>query len=283
MKEREICPNAPVVLMAIQVRHPSSEQFGPRQVAEVSTHINNLLPLRSGMWDFSVDPQPKQESVLSQEGDGSSFPRWTSRDKRISLSIRRDSIVIETTDYGSYDRMRKLLEKVLQIYQATGLPVGPERIGLREEWRKTTAERGRASVSSMLVDLADLGFAWRDIARMVGVSVPAVQKWRKGEKASGASRNRIASLLAACDLITKHYLVDDIASWFEMPLSTSAPITPIVLFSANRPELVFEFASGHVDPEDLLTEFDPEWRERYRSDFEVFEASDGNRSIRLKD
>ena len=150
------------------------------------------------------------------------------------------------------------------------------------EWRKAAAERGKAGVMSMLTELADLGFAWRDIARMVGVSVPAVQKWRKGERASGDSRHRIASLLAACDLITSHYMVDEVASWFEMPLSSSAPVTPIVLYAANRADLVFEFASGHVDPEALLSEFDPDWRERYRSDFEVFEAGDGNRSIRMK-
>lgn len=150
------------------------------------------------------------------------------------------------------------------------------------EWRTTAAERGKASVLSMLSELADLGFAWRDIARLVNVSVPAVQKWRKGEKASGDSRIRIASLLAACDLITSHYGVDEIASWFEMPLAVSAPVTPIGLYAANRADLVFEFASGHADPEALLSEFEPDWRERYRSDFEVFDAGDGNRSIRMK-
>ena len=150
------------------------------------------------------------------------------------------------------------------------------------EWRTVAAERGKASVTSMVGELADLGFAWRDIAQMIGVSVPAVQKWRKGEKASGDSRARLASLLAACDLIASHYMVDEIASWFEMPLSPTAPVTPITLYAANRADLVFEFASGHTDPEVLLTEFDPEWRERYRSDFEVFEAGDGNRSIRMK-
>lgn len=150
------------------------------------------------------------------------------------------------------------------------------------EWRAVTAARAKASVGSMLVDLADLGFAWRDIARLVGVSVPAVQKWRKGERASGDSRKKLASLLAACDLITDHYMVEEIASWFEMPLSSSAPITPIDLYASERADLVFEFASGHADPEALLTQFEPDWRERYRSEFEVFEASDGSRSIRMK-
>lgn len=150
------------------------------------------------------------------------------------------------------------------------------------EWRTAAAQRGKASVTSMLTELADLGFAWRDIARMVGVSVPAVQKWRKGDKASGDSRSRLASLLAACDLIVSHYMVDEIASWFEMPLTALAPVTPITLYAADRADLVFEFASGHADPEALLTEFDPDWRQRYRSDFEVFEAGDGIRSLRMK-
>lgn len=154
---------------------------------------------------------------------------------------------------------------------------------LEQEWRTKTGERCKASVTSMLGELADLGFAWRDIARMVRVSVPAVQKWRKGEKASGDSRMRIASLLAACDLITSHYMVEEVASWFETPLSSAAPVTPIELYAASHPDLVFELASGHVDPEALLSEFNPDWREQCRSDFEVFEAGDGNQSIRTKE
>lgn len=134
----------------------------------------------------------------------------------------------------------------------------------------------------MLGELADLGFAWRDIARLLGVSVPAVQKWRKGERASGESRQKLANLLAACDLIAGHYMVDEIASWFEMPITMSAPLTPIDFYARERADLVFEYASGHTDPESLLSQFEPDWREHYRSEFEVFEAGDGNRSIRMK-
>lgn len=150
------------------------------------------------------------------------------------------------------------------------------------EWRMATARRAKASVTSMLDELADLGFAWRDVARMVGVTVPALQKWRKGGAASGDNRSKVASVLAACDIITLHYMVQDIASWFEIPLSPAAPLTSIDLFSHGSIDLVFDYAYGQTDPEELLTRFDPTWRERYHSDFEVFEASDGHRSIRAK-
>ena len=151
------------------------------------------------------------------------------------------------------------------------------------EWRTRSAERGQSSVGTMLGDLADVGFAWRDIARMIGVSVPAIQKWRRGERASGDSRQRLASLLAACDLIREHYMVQDIASWFEMPLVKRVSITPIDLYADDRADLVFAFASGQEDPEALMSQYRPEWRELYRSEFETFVASDGNQSVRLKD
>jgi hypothetical protein len=150
------------------------------------------------------------------------------------------------------------------------------------EWRTRSAERGQAGVATMLTELADSGFAWRDLARMVGVSVPAMQKWRRGEKASGDSRQKVASLLAACDLIRDHYMVEEIASWFEMPLVKRVPVTPIDMYADDRADLVFAFASGQEDPEALMTEYDLEWREKYRSDFETFLATDGNRSVRMK-
>jgi hypothetical protein len=150
------------------------------------------------------------------------------------------------------------------------------------EWRMRTTVRGRASTSAMLDELSSLGFAWRDIARLVGVSVPAVQKWRRGEHASGESRRKVASLLAACDLITEHYDVQEIASWFEMPLLAHVPVTPLDLYIGERPDLVFEHANGYVDPEQILMQFDAEWRERYRSDFEVFRDHDDELSIRPK-
>lgn len=150
------------------------------------------------------------------------------------------------------------------------------------EWPAATNERAKGSVAAILNELADLGFAWRHIARLGGVSVPAVKKWRKGDEASGEGTKKLASLLAACDLIVSSYTIEDVASWFEAPLSSSAPVMPIDLLTDGRPDLLFEFANGYTDPEAILSQFDPDWRERYRSDFEVFEASDGIRSVRQK-
>lgn len=150
------------------------------------------------------------------------------------------------------------------------------------EWNVRTIQRGRSSMRDMLDEVADLGFAWRDVARLVGVSVPAVQKWRRGEGTTGENRQRVASLLAACDLVSEHYGIREVASWFEMPLLVGVPMTSIDLWAEGRPDLVFDYASGHNDSDQILTAWDPQWRDRYRSDFETFRAGDGQLSIRPK-
>jgi transcriptional regulator with XRE-family HTH domain len=151
------------------------------------------------------------------------------------------------------------------------------------EWRARTSQRGRSSPAEMLEELARLGFAWRDIARLIGVTVQAIQKWRRGARTTGENRHRIAGLLAACDQVSEDYEIHEVASWFEMPLLDGVPVTPIDLWEARRPDLVFDYASAHADAEQTLSAWDPEWRERYRSDYEVFRAGDGRPSLRLKD
>lgn len=149
------------------------------------------------------------------------------------------------------------------------------------QWTLRTTQRGKAAPADLLRELGEMGFAWRDIARLLGVSVQALQKWRRGENVTGLRRREIASLLAACDLITEHHGIEEVASWFEMPLNNS-PITPFDLWIGGRYELLFEAASDQVDEENLLTAFDSGWRERYASGFEVFRAPDGKLAIRPK-
>lgn len=153
---------------------------------------------------------------------------------------------------------------------------------LTHEWRLLTSQRAVGRVQDLLQVLADQGFAWRDIARMLGVSVPAIQKWRKGEKSSGENRHRIASLVAAQDLIASKGRIQEIESWFEMPIAEGIPVTPIDLWAAGETFLVLEYASGHLDPEEALTRFDPSWRTAYESPFETFRGEDGHMSIRSK-
>lgn len=151
------------------------------------------------------------------------------------------------------------------------------------EWHERTREWAKRSVQELLEEVADLGFAWRDIARMMDVTVPAIRKWRQGERATGENRHRLAGLVASCHQVMDDYCVNEVASWFETPVLYQVPVTPIDLWAGQQPDLVLEHASGHSDPESILTAFDPEWREHYRSnDVDVVTGTDGHRSLRVK-
>ena len=91
-------------------------------------------------------------------------------------------------------------------HQAHSLKIDVSKVhqkSYESEWDYLTQRRGVESSVDMLNELGDLGFAWRDIARMVGVTVPAVQKWRRGERITGPNRLRVARLMAACDFLKR--------------------------------------------------------------------------------
>ncbi len=153
---------------------------------------------------------------------------------------------------------------------------------LNNEWLILTSNRAVSGAKDLLELLADQGFAWRDIARMIGVSVPAIQKWRRGEKSSGENRHKLAMLVAAQDLIASQGRIQEIESWFEMPMAEGFPVTPIDLWAAGESFLVLEYASGHLNPDEALTRFDPLWQTTYSSQFETFRGEDGQLSLRSK-
>ncbi len=137
-------------------------------------------------------------------------------------------------------------------------------------------------VGELLSKLYGLGFAWSDIARMAGVSVPALRKWRRGESPTAENRRRLATIVAICDLVPERSpMVQDVAAWLEMPLSQNAPLTGIDLIAGGQFSLVLRWAQGE-DGEHLLDLFKPGWRDAYRSDVEVFIASDGAPALRAR-
>jgi transcriptional regulator with XRE-family HTH domain len=142
----------------------------------------------------------------------------------------------------------------------------------------------RQSVDSLLNEFAEMGFSWRDVAQLIGVSVPAIQKWRRGGGVTPNHRRHIARALATCKLLEGHpFSIQDIASWLEMPIEPGVPITPLDLLGRGRIDLLLRWA-GHSDarPEGVLDEIEPDWRDRYESRFEVFTAPDGQPGIRFR-
>ena len=115
---------------------------------------------------------------------------------------------------------------------------------------------------------------------MLGVSVPALRRWRLGDKPTAENLRHIAALVAFALMGRDDHLVVDVASWMEVPIVEGVPLTSIDIYAKGRLLTIFELASEHITPFQALDRIEPDWRERYRSDYKVYRAEDGQPAIR---
>lgn len=144
--------------------------------------------------------------------------------------------------------------------------------------------KSRHDVPSLLEELASQrGMSWTDIAEVTGVSVSAVRKWRKGGDASGESRQRLARYAALLDTLEEKGVIQDPAGWMEMdlPLQAGYFIRPFELYLEGQDVALLDIAEQRKPVEQVLDSIRPGWRES-RSQFEVFEDVDGERSMRMR-
>lgn len=147
-----------------------------------------------------------------------------------------------------------------------------------------TSAKARKSVTGLLAELGqERGMSWSDIASWAGVSVSAVRKWRQGGEATPENRSRLAMIAALLDWLTE-YMIEDPAQWLEMefPLPAGYSIRPLDLLLEEQVDGLLDIAAERATPEQVLDRLDSTWRDTLRSDFEVFEAADGERAIRAR-
>lgn len=207
----------------------------------------------------------------------------SSQTSNTSTQLEREP-TIDTSTASTLETIRRLQRTYDQL-------TGPVRIlnddveaGRREvrEWDldERTAAKARREALELLNELStDRGFSWSDLARLCGVSVSAVRKWRAGESPSPDRRRALARLAAFVDLLDEIAPVADPASWLVMRLVDSHTVTPAHLYLTGHANDLLEHAQGHLGVHDLLDRWKPDWRADTRSDWRIVEAADGERSI----
>lgn len=145
-----------------------------------------------------------------------------------------------------------------------------------------TDEAAKRPPVDLLAELSGMGFSWTDIARLVGVSIPAIRKWRQGESVSGENRRSVARVVALVGVLDKDHIIDDVPSWLEMPLAGSR-FTGLDVVEQGHTSDLMEFAANHISGSDLLDRALSNWRTDQDDRFEIFDAGDGERAIRLRD
>jgi len=131
MSRREVYPNAPIVLVAVEVRHTQCEPLGRNQQSQMGAHFREILPLQDKATEKTIAYQVSPDGTQTRQETTTESPRWTSRDRRTALTMRSDAVVLETTDYGSYEKIRGILDIALRARADVDAPAGVERLGLR--------------------------------------------------------------------------------------------------------------------------------------------------------
>ncbi len=133
----------------------------------------------------------------------------------------------------------------------------------------------KLSIQDVLGELStQWGVAWVDVARMVGVSVPALRKWRVVGRVSGENQRRVSELLAFIRVL-KEAGVQEPGSWISIPMVDGYTATPRHLYGASSASVLVDVASNSIRPEDALDELVPGWKEDYSTDFVVRPGPDG--------
>ncbi|HUF58386.1 MAG TPA: TIGR04255 family protein [Actinomycetota bacterium] len=163
MDEHEVYPNAPLRLVAHEVRYPLSPRLGTQdQLAVFLEALDDLLPV--------AEMGGEQGFVLSVGGASSvstppirSVFKLASRDRTTVATVSGTNTTIETTSYRSFTSFLPLANRVFGVLAESGLIVGMERVGLRyiDEIRVPSLESGpnmwTPYVQSALIDQIALG------------------------------------------------------------------------------------------------------------------------------
>jgi uncharacterized protein (TIGR04255 family) len=132
MEKREVYANAPVILVALEVRHPTTDPLTPAQRNTIKRRLSSHVPImRTGQLQHLTVAQPVGSPAVAPELRTEEFPRYFSRDNTAAVSVQAEAVVVETTRYVRWEQLRALIADVLEMRQEIGGVDGVERVGLR--------------------------------------------------------------------------------------------------------------------------------------------------------
>lgn len=109
--------------------HPTAGPLSPGAIAGIKKALGRQTPLLRDATMVSVAVQLGSSSPPDMVTE--TAPKFFSRDSATAVTIRNESIVIETTKYDRYERLRELAHLAFEARQVASPVDGIDRIGLR--------------------------------------------------------------------------------------------------------------------------------------------------------
>lgn len=127
MNEHEVYPTAPVVLVALEVRHPEAEPLEALERRSIKSHLGKRAPLLKSAQSFTVPLGGGAPAETAME----EFPRYVNRDSTLGVSFRQGALAIESTDYVGWEDFMAVITLTFEARQRVAPVDGVERVGIR--------------------------------------------------------------------------------------------------------------------------------------------------------
>lgn len=128
-REIEIYPNAPLQLVAFEVRFPYAPALATTDgTAAIYAELSDLVPIVHAPHHPALDLAPLAGlSVVSSGG----LMRMLDRRRELSIGVMPTALVVETTAYERYERFADVIAQALHALESSAQPAGVQRVGLR--------------------------------------------------------------------------------------------------------------------------------------------------------
>lgn len=129
---------------------------------------------------------------------------------------------------------------------------------------------------AVLLELASkCAFSWSDLSRMLGVSVPAIRKWRMSGNVSSENFAKMAHLAAFASILRDRGI--SASTWLSTPSVPGFTVAPKHVYTSVAAPQLLDLALDGEDTEKVLDELEPRWREKFSDQgFEVVRFEDGS-------
>src|SRR5580698_5461459 len=104
VSDREIYPNAPAVLVAVEARHPDAPELDQGQQSELKRILATTFPLPQPQSAQVITHAPPAEPLVTQQV----APRFATRDLTTAVTFNAQAVVVETTRHRSFEHLAEL-------------------------------------------------------------------------------------------------------------------------------------------------------------------------------
>lgn len=152
----EVYPNAPLALVAVEVRFPNAATGRPLPITLQRSFRDVLgeswVIETSKVQQLSVSIGPA--GAVPQALPPVTIPRFTVRDRTLAVALTEESMTIEATQYRHYPDFRQIVERAATAAADVLVPDGIARIGMRyiDEIRVPDAQEENPSAWREWVD-----------------------------------------------------------------------------------------------------------------------------------